>query len=336
MPAISIITPVYNTEKYLIKCLDSIKAQTFSDFEVILIDDGSTDASPKILDDYAKTDTRFKVFHKKNEGVTKARKDGIKHATGTFIVWVDSDDWIEETHLEHLYKTVTEDDADICVCNFVKENQNGITKYEEIIDDLSHPLSSLIEKETCRGTLWTKIAKKALFTKKNVFPPESIHCWEDVIISANIYYHSQKTIHIPIYTYHVNDMNQTSLTRSKQNSKKNMHDKIDVVKYFEENEKFKKLDLTYMKYDVKYYALLQNFIIQKIIPSDFYRLYSDIRNYKVLKRVLRDENVDSKIRFIEFFLILANIKILAAPLHFILATMRNRTASVQTERKAIR
>lgn len=324
MPEISIITPVCNTEKYLLKCLDSIKNQTFSDFEVILIDDGSSDSSPKILDDYAKNDSRFKVFHKKNEGVTKARKDGISYASGEYIAWVDSDDWIEETHLEQLYKAVTENDADICVCNFVKESQNGITKYEEIIDDLAKPFVSLIEKETCRGTLWTKIAKKALFTENDVFPPESIHCWEDVIISANIYYHSQKTVHIPIYTYHVNNMNQNSITRSKQNSEKNMHDKIDVVRYFEENEKFKRLDLTYMKYDVKYYALLRNFIAQKVIPSEFYKLYSDIRNYKVLKQVLIDENIDSKLRFIEFFLILAGIKIFAVPLHFILAAARNR------------
>lgn len=324
MPQISIITPVYNTEKYLIKCLDSIKKQTFSDFELILIDDGSTDDSPKILDDYAKNDSRFKVFHKKNEGVTKARKDGISHASGEYIAWVDSDDWIEETHLEQLYKAVTENSADICVCNFVKESKGGIKRYEEIIEDLTNPLSSLIEKKSCRGTLWTKIARATLFTENDVFPPEKIHCWEDIIISANIYYHSRKTVHIPIYTYHVNDMNQTSITRNRQNSEKNMHDKIGVVKYFEENDKFKKLDLTYMKYDVKYYTLLQNFIDKKIIPSDFYKLYSDIHNFKILKQVLIDENVDSKLRFIEFFLILAGIKIFAVPLHFILAVARNR------------
>ena len=321
MPQISIITPVYNTENYLKKCLESIKNQTFIDFEVIIVDDGSTDESPKILDDYVTLDPRFKVFHKKNEGVTKARKDGIEYASGEYIVWVDSDDWIEENHLEFLYSAITKNDADICVCNFVKETKTGIVKYEEIIEDLSNPLSSLIEKETCRGCLCTKISKRSLFAN-NLFPPSEIHCWEDVIISANLYYNSKKTIHIPIFTYHVNDTNLSSITRDMNNSNKNMSDKINVVKYFEQDERFKSLDLSYMKYDVKYYILLKNFIKQKNIPSDFYRLYSDVHNYKVLKQVLYDEKVDSKIRFLEFFLILANIKILAKPLHFLLASLR--------------
>ncbi len=322
MPQISIITPVYNTEKYIKKCLNSIKNQTFSDFEVVLIDDGSTDQSPAILDSYANEDKRFKIIHKKNEGVTKARMDGVSRAKGDYIVWVDSDDWIEENHLEQLYDAIKKDNADVCVCNFVKENKKGIEKNDEVIDDLSNPISSLIEKETCRGCLVTKISKRSLFENNDLFPPSDIHCWEDVVISANLYYHSKKTIHIPIYTYHVNDLNETSITRNCNNLDKNFNDKINVVRYFEQNERFKNLDLSYMKYDVKYYTLLKKYIVQQIIPFGFYNLYSDVCNYKVLKQVLRDENVCSRVRFLEFFLILGNIKCFAIPLHFMLASVR--------------
>lgn len=324
MPEISVITPVYNTEKYLLKCLNSIKNQTFNDFEVILIDDGSKDASPAILDEFAKTDARFKVIHKKNEGVTKARKDGIEYATGTYIAWVDSDDWIEETHLEQLYNAITKNNADICVCNFVKEDAKGITKYEEIISNLQNPLSSLIEKCSCRGCLPTKIIKKSLFKDANVFPPEGINCWEDVIISANLYYSSRKTIHIPIFTYHVNDLNESSITRSKKNAEINMADKINVIKYFESNERFKNLDLSYLKYNAKYFILLDSFMTQKKIPKDFYNLFEEKNNYKILITMLKDEQVSFGPRFIELFLILANIKFLAKPLHYILAELRHR------------
>ena len=332
MPAVSIITPVYNTEKYLSKCLDSIQKQTFTDFEVILIDDGSTDSSPRILDDYAEKEARFKVFHKKNKGVTAARKTGIQYASGEYIVWVDSDDWIEKTHLEQLYRAVTENGADICVCNFVKESRSEITKYKEIIKDLSNPISALIEENTCRGCLYTKISRRTLYTENNLFPPQGINCWEDVIISANLYYYSKRTVHIPIYTYHVNDTNSTSLTRSITNKKNNDIDKINVIKYFENESRFKDLDLSVIKYDVKYYIFQNSYMKEKNVPKEFYRLFSDMHNFKSIIKVLKNENVDSAIRFLEFFLVLSNLRLFAVPLHGILAMIRaGRTEQNRTE-----
>lgn len=99
-PKISIIIPVYNAEKYLRQCLDSVLAQTYTDFEVLLIDDGSTDASGKICDEYAAKDTRFTVFHKENGGVSAARNLGIENAKGEWITFVDSDDYIDEGFLK--------------------------------------------------------------------------------------------------------------------------------------------------------------------------------------------------------------------------------------------
>ena len=93
-PKVSIIVPVYNTEKYLRPCLDSIQAQTFTDFEAILVDDGSTDSSGIICDEYAAQDSRFVVVHKKNEGVAKARDYGFNKSIGEYVTFVDSDDYI--------------------------------------------------------------------------------------------------------------------------------------------------------------------------------------------------------------------------------------------------
>ena len=103
-PKISIVIPVYNVGQYLCQCLDSIITQTIQDYEVILVDDGSTDESPSICDKYAEKNKRFTVIHQKNEGSAKARNTGLDKATGEYIAFIDSDDWINEDHLQNLQK----------------------------------------------------------------------------------------------------------------------------------------------------------------------------------------------------------------------------------------
>lgn len=121
MAFISIIVPVYNTEKYIRKCLDSIVNQTLFDIEIICIDDGSTDDSCSILEEYAKKDTRIKVFHKENAGLVAARKTGLKLATGEYVGFVDSDDWIEMNMYEKLYDLASQCDADLVTCGYYLE-----------------------------------------------------------------------------------------------------------------------------------------------------------------------------------------------------------------------
>ena len=113
MPRISIGVPFHNVEEYLPQCLDSIIDQTFTDFEVIMVDDGSTDGSFEICQKYAAKDSRFKLFYQENGGVAKARNNCLRHMTGDFITWIDSDDWIEKDYLEKLADTQKETDADI-------------------------------------------------------------------------------------------------------------------------------------------------------------------------------------------------------------------------------
>ena len=113
MPKVSVIVPVYNTEKYLLRCIDSILAQTFTDFELILVNDGSTDNSDKICDEYARKDNRIVVIHKENGGVSSARNRGIDVARGEWITFVDSDDYISETYLSDFPMESTHD-MEIC------------------------------------------------------------------------------------------------------------------------------------------------------------------------------------------------------------------------------
>lgn len=117
-PFLSVIVPVYNVKPYLPECLDSILAQTFTDFEVLLIDDGSTDGSSAICDEYASRDSRIRCYHKKNGGHMSARQEGFRKASGIYIAFVDSDDWINRVMYERMCGCALESDADIICCNY--------------------------------------------------------------------------------------------------------------------------------------------------------------------------------------------------------------------------
>ena len=131
MPKLSVIVPVYNTEKYLRECIDSILAQTFTDFELILVDDGSTDGSGAICDEYADKDPRVQVIHQKNGGITVARKSGVRNATGEYVTFVDSDDWIDK----NMYRIMLADEvADIRICHLVKATSTGVFEMSGFVE----------------------------------------------------------------------------------------------------------------------------------------------------------------------------------------------------------
>lgn len=123
MPKISVVIPVYKVEKYLRRCLDSLQSQTMTDWQAICIDDGSPDSCPKILDEYAAVDSRFVVLHKQNQGVSAARNDGIKNATGEYIHFLDADDWIDKDFYDHALTVASDCGVDMVVTGFVTDNK---------------------------------------------------------------------------------------------------------------------------------------------------------------------------------------------------------------------
>lgn len=131
---VSVIVPVYNVEKYLRKCIDSIKNQTYSNLEIILVNDGSTDNSYKICNEYAKEDRRIKIINKANGGLSSARNSGIKVARGTFIAFVDSDDWIEDAMIEKMIDVAVKEQADVVHCGIKQVLENG-KKYKVLFED---------------------------------------------------------------------------------------------------------------------------------------------------------------------------------------------------------
>lgn len=130
MELISVVVPVYNVEKYLNRCIESIVNQTYKNLEIILVDDGSTDSSQMICDEWAEKDKRIKVIHKKNGGLSSARNAGLKVLTGKYVCFIDSDDYIEINALELMLKSIISDDYDVCICNtnLVDNDYNIISK----------------------------------------------------------------------------------------------------------------------------------------------------------------------------------------------------------------
>ena len=123
---ISIIVPVYNMEQYLERCMESIINQTYPTLEIILVDDGSTDRSPQLCDAYAKKDSRIRVVHKPNGGLSDARNAGLAIATGTYIGYVDSDDWIELDMYERMYSACVENGAQLAVCRALQAEERNV------------------------------------------------------------------------------------------------------------------------------------------------------------------------------------------------------------------
>ena len=175
---ISIIVPVYNAENYLRRCIDSILEQTYTNFELLLINDGSTDGSAKILEEVKESDSRIRVVHKKNEGVSATRNLGLKLVTGDYITFIDSDDFVDKMYLEVLYKSLTENDADIASGNFASFNEERqtflfFTTEETYFEKVYSPQEWLDQENNPRHNLFLTV----IFTPFKLYKRE---LWEDI------------------------------------------------------------------------------------------------------------------------------------------------------------
>lgn len=175
-PIVSIIVPIYNVEPYLKKCIDSITNQTLTNIEIILVNDGSTDNCGKIIDEYAKKDDRIIALHKENSGQASARNMGLDVASGKYIGFIDSDDWIELDMYENLYKKIKHTNSDICICGRRAYTEDGklsneINLQDEVIDfndkkDKKYILSKFFYNYTV--VVWNKLYKNEIINDKNI------------------------------------------------------------------------------------------------------------------------------------------------------------------------
>lgn len=209
-PLISVIVPVYNVQPYLKKCVNSIIKQTYSNLEIILVDDGSLDLSPQICDDYVKIDRRIRVIHKKNGGLSDARNAGLEIASGQYIGFVDSDDYIEKDMYELLLNSIEKNNVDIAICGRTMVRENGsLIGVNNVINNETvfapeTAIARLLTWDNCDSAAWDKLYRRKLFSDI-CYPKGKLH--EDLNVTCRLFSRSRGIVQIPVakYNYLVRD-----------------------------------------------------------------------------------------------------------------------------------
>lgn len=201
---VSIIVPIYNVEKYIDKCVQSLLDQTYKNIEILLVDDESPDRCPQICDEYAAKDSRIKVIHQKNTGASGARKNGLEQATGTMIAFTDSDDWLLPSMIEEMVAAAEKNAAEIVICDWIifnNDEENGkihtqtlknTATMEQIRDEF------LMDRHS--NYMWNKLYDRKLFSDIQ-FPGNMV--FEDLYINAELFCRCKKVYYLskPLYCY---------------------------------------------------------------------------------------------------------------------------------------
>ena len=211
---VSVIVPVYKAEKWLHRCVDSILAQTMEDFELLLIDDGSPDRSGEICDEYAAKDSRVRVFHKENGGVSSARALGVKEAKGEYSIHVDPDDYIVVNMLEDMVEKAQELDCDVLMCDYYEKKGDVVIYNKQQPKSLSSK-EILKEMLVCdiHGSLCNKLVKHRLYEEFDLKFYENINCREDLLIWVQLFTKDISVSYINKAYYYYCDVNLDSLSK---------------------------------------------------------------------------------------------------------------------------
>ena len=204
MPIISVIVPVYNCEKYLDRCIESVLNQTFCDWELILVDDGSTDITSSMCDMWADKEKRIRAVHKKNGGTASARNFGVEISQGEYIAFLDNDDWYEPQMLEQLYSAVTQNDVLLAACNYYVWRPEGrMARWPFDVASGKYPYEKILENTLRnlgpRQVIWNMLLHSSI-AQKVKFP--NVY-WEDTAVYYKFYYFAKECVYInePLYNY---------------------------------------------------------------------------------------------------------------------------------------
>ncbi len=284
MHKVSVIVPVYKAESYLHKCLDSILQQSFRDFELILVDDGSPDASGMICDEYAKIDQRVSVVHKANGGVSSARQTGLNMAKGDYVIFVDSDDWVEPDYLSELYNKALHESADMVVCDFYEIERGEKNRVDCSFEFVSS--DELVKSLFCGFHCFcmNKMVRRSAFTDNSIEFPLDISIGEDMYVMVSLFKAGIIPVYLnrALYNYTI-DVNANSLSRNF--SLNHYRDTLRML------DLFRKLMKGHIHYNV-----CEDYIIHRLISRCFYgQLFSskefknEMSKYK--KNILRNSNI---------------------------------------------
>ena len=288
-PKVSVIVPCYNCEKYLQKCLDSVDNQSFTDFEVICIDDGSTDKSINVLQKFQEKDSRFTIITQKNQGQSKARNVALAKATGNYICFLDADDYIDNNFLNDLYNAISENDADIVMTNttYVNETNTSTHLKPASIRDFKSKIEVLSNGGAC-----DKIYKRNLLIDNNIKFPDGLY-WEDNLFIIEACFHSKLflTINGANYNY-IN--NPSGTTKDPQKKQRLINDSITILQKimnFSELHALSKTELeTVSDFCLHNFIDIKNFNREQFSITSNLLVHTDLfkkRKYKYIKKQIK-------------------------------------------------
>lgn len=294
MPAVSIIIPVYNTEKYLQRCLDSVLNQTFSDLEIICVNDGSTDNSLNLLQNYAQHDKRIKIVTQTNQGLSQARNNGMLQASGKYFCFLDSDDFLDDNFIECLYKKAEKEKADVVMTGTRHISKTKITMdylFEGVLSSFCDRVKSLPHGGACN-----KLYSRDFLNKYHLTFPAGLY-FEDNPFTIQVCYFANKfvTIHGGCYNYVSNGL---SITQDPQKEQKRLTDGLIITKkimdftvsYHLPPRERKVVSDFCLKYIINHRKLAEDNYRLDVLSliertKTFYRLYSKIRLKAIRKNI---------------------------------------------------
>lgn len=275
---ISVIVPVYNTEKYLDRCIQSVLAQTYTNWELLLIDDGSTDSSGTICDQYAAEDNRIRVFHKENGGVSSARNLGLDNAKGEWITFVDSDDWVEPSMLKELLAIALDNDADYVYCDLLFD----FGQYQKYYNAATYASEHRTMLKNFIISTWsiicTSLVKAEIYNNHNLRFSQSYTYCEDFLFAVKTMFYARKIAYIPKAYYHYNQLNPASCMRN-LTSIQMLHEQaayMEAIAFFKEQKVYK----TYaQEMGWRILKSKQEWVLNTDTHQEFLRLHPDSHKY---------------------------------------------------------
>lgn len=289
MTKVSVICPVYNAERFLRRSADSVLSQTLRDIELILVDDGSSDGSGMICDEYASSDPRVKVVHKSNGGVSSARQAGMDRAVGEYFIHIDSDDWVDPDWLEKMYGAATRDDADVVCCDFYQ-----VFRDRRELSRQCHPEYSqrMIAEAVAGGamahSLWNKLIRRSVFEGYGLRFPVGMTVAEDAFVCQSLFIRGVRCSFCEgVYYYYDRFSNVSSLTRSKY--RKSLDSVCLCVGLLENtpgDEDIRRLSVRTMKWIAKLKAF-------HCLPAkEFVGLYKETNKDYIARNILRLNRIE--------------------------------------------
>lgn len=309
---ISIIVPVYNAGKYLRETLDAITTQTYEDYELLLVDDGSSDDSPSICDKYAEKDSRIKVFHNENMGASAARNFGLDNAQGEYIAFIDSDDIVEKDYLARLYEQFEKENVDVVLCGFDRfyhDDLNDKLDYLLGKDDVTYVPSNkelamlfTVPKTSLSGvSIWAKLYRRSIIEDNSIRFPRDISYEEDCCFNLLYYRHVRAAVYVKQNLYHYRQLTQSLSKVYKESTFRDLTNGYNKRKeFFAElgfgQDKIKKLDNIYL---IVIFNNLKKIAKCKMTPWQRRKAYKKVLAFEEAKYVVNNCGL-SKVRMTRY------------------------------------